>query len=68
MFYTEIKKKKRGGESSLAVQWLRLHFECGDCVFDPGQGAKILHALGPKNQNINRSNIVTNSIRTLTNK
>ena len=32
----------------------------------PGQGAKIPHALWPKNQNIkNRSNIVRNSIKTL---
>ena len=31
----------------------------------PGRGAKIPHALRPKNQNINRSNIVTNSIKTL---
>ena len=31
----------------------------------PGQGAKILHTLGPKSQNINRNNIVTNSIKTL---
>ena len=29
----------------------------------PDQGAKMLHALRPKNQN--RSNIVTNSIKTL---
>ena len=29
----------------------------------PDQGAKMLHALSPKNQN--RSNIVTNSIKTL---
>ena len=31
----------------------------------PGQEAKIPHGSGPKNQNINRSNIVTNSIKTL---
>ena len=32
----------------------------------PGQGVKIPHVLWPKNQNINnRSNIVTNSIKTL---
>ena len=31
----------------------------------PGQGAKISHASGPKNQDVNRSNIVTNSIKTL---
>ena len=31
----------------------------------PGQGVNIPHASGPKNQNIkNRSNIVTNSIKT----
>ena len=31
----------------------------------PGWAAKIPHATGPKNQNINRSNIVTNAIQTL---
>ena len=31
----------------------------------PGRGAKIPHASWPKNQNINRSNIVANSIETL---
>ena len=31
----------------------------------PGQGAKISHALWPKNQNFFLSNIVTNSIKTL---
>ena len=31
----------------------------------PGQRAKISHALGPKNQNINRSNVVKNSTKTL---
>ena len=31
----------------------------------PGWGAKIPHASRPKNQNIKRSNIVTNSIKTL---
>ena len=32
----------------------------------PGQGVEIPHALWPKNQNTkNRSNIVTNSIKTL---
>ena len=31
----------------------------------PGQGAEIPHASWPKTQNINRSNIVTNSIKTL---
>ena len=31
----------------------------------PGQGAKILHTSWPRNQNQNRSNIVTNSIKTL---
>ena len=34
----------------------------------PGRGAKIPHALGPKNQkHKNRNNIVTNSIKTLKN-
>ena len=42
--------------TSLVVQWLRLHL--------PMQG---VHASQPKkkNQNVNRSNIVTNSINTL---
>ena len=31
----------------------------------PGQAAKISHTSWPKNQNINRSNIVTDSIKTL---
>ena len=30
----------------------------------PGQGTKIPHALQPKTPNLNRSNIVTNSIKT----
>ena len=42
----------------------------GNTSLIPGQGAKIPHALGPKNQNIKknknktRSNIVTKSIKT----
>ena len=31
----------------------------------PGQAAKTPHASWPKNQNMNRSNIVTDSIKTL---
>ena len=31
----------------------------------PGQGARIPHALWPKNQNIKQSSIVTNSVKTL---
>ena len=31
----------------------------------PGRGAKIPHALWPKNQSIKRSNIIKNSIKTL---
>ena len=30
----------------------------------PGPGAKLLHALWPKNQNMNRNHIVTSSIKT----
>ena len=37
----------------------------GDAGSIPLQGAKIPHALCPKNQNINKSSIVTNSIKTL---
>ena len=38
----------------------------GDAGLIPGQGTKIPHALGPKNQKIeNRSNIVTSSTKTL---
>ena len=29
----------------------------------PNQGAVILHALGPKHQNIKKSNVVTNSMK-----
>ena len=36
----------------------------GSAGLIPGQGVKIPHASGPKNQNINRSNIVTKSIKT----
>ena len=37
----------------------------GDINSIPDQGYKIPHALGPKNQNAKKSNIVTNSIKTL---
>ena len=37
----------------------------GDAGSIPGLGAKIPHALQPKNQNIKQSNFVTNSIKTL---
>ena len=37
----------------------------GDASSIPGLGAKIPHALQPKNQNIKQSNFVTNSIKTL---
>ena len=36
----------------------------GDARQMPRRGAKIPHVLGPKNQNTNKSNIVTNSIKT----
>ena len=46
-----FKKKKWG--TSLAVQWLRLHFPCKGCRFDPLMGGlKILNSSWPKNQNI----------------
>ena len=49
------------------VQWLKTSpYNAGDVSLIPDQGAKIPHAPGPKNQNINnRNNIVTNSINTL---
>ena len=43
-----------------------LPFNAGDTGLIPGQGTKIPHALGPKNQKIeNRSNIVASSTKTL---
>ena len=46
------------------VQWLILHFPMQESSGSiPGGGAKIPHALWPKNQN--RSNVVINSIKTL---
>ena len=43
-----------------------LLYNAGDAGAIPGWGAKIPHALGPKNQNIKyRSNSVTNSIKPL---
>ena len=42
-------------------------FHCKSAGWIPGRGAKISHGLWPKNQNIknkNRSNIVTNSVKT----
>ena len=69
----EVNKGKRSrkwtcrsnkGRTSLVVQWLRLRLnQQGGVYLIPDQGAKMLHALSPKNQN--RSNIVTNSIKTL---
>ena len=45
---------------------MTLPSNAGDVGLIPGRGAKIPHALGPKNQNMNnRSKIVTNSIKTL---
>ena len=39
--------------TSLAIQWLRLRLPMqGGVGSIPGQGAKIPHASGPKNQNI----------------
>ena len=46
------------------VQWLRPH-SSGGVGSIPDWGAKIPHALWPNNQNTNRSNIETNSIKTL---
>jgi len=45
---------------------MTLPSNAGDVGLIPGGGAKIPHALGLKNQNMNnRSKIVTNSIKTL---
>ena len=45
---------------------MTLPSNAGDVGLIPGGGAKIPHALGPKNQNMNnRSKIVINSIKTL---
>ena len=45
---------------------MTLPSNAGDVGLIPGGGAKIPHALGPKNKNMNnRSKIVTNSINTL---
>ena len=53
-------------ETSMAVQWLRLSFQCRGCDSIPDWGAKIPYALWPKNQkHKNRSSIVINSIKTL---
>ena len=38
--------------TSLAVQWLTLPFNAGGAGSIPGWGAKIPHALRPKNQNV----------------
>ena len=46
--------------TSLVIQWLILHFPMQESSGSiPGGGAKIPHALWPKNQNIKRSNMVT---------
>ena len=51
--------------TSLEGQWLRLHHPMQGRRFNPGGGAKIPHASQPKNQkHKNRSNIVTNSMKT----
>lgn len=47
----------------LAVQWFRLLSNAGGMESISGQGAKIPH-LGPKHKK-NKSNVVTNSVRTL---
>ena len=53
-------KRKRG--TSLVVQELRF-CQCRGCGFDSWLGIPL--ALWPKNQNLNRSNIVTYTIKTL---
>ena len=41
-----------------------LALQCRGISLISGQGAKMPHALGPKNQTINRSSVVTNSVKT----
>ena len=44
--------------TSLAVQWLRLHFQCRKWGFDPWLGVKIPHASEPKIQNIKQKQYI----------
>ena len=54
---------------SPAVQWLRPCFPVQGCGFGPRQGASIPHACGQRSpKTYNRSNVVTNSIKTGKNK
>ena len=60
-----LKKKKKTG-SSLGVQWLRPCLpKQGMCVQTLVCGAKIPHALRPKNQTQSKNNTVTNSMKSL---
>ena len=56
------KEKQRDFPGSPVVKTLPSNEE--DAGLIPGQGAKILHALGPKKQNKKQKQYVTNSIKT----
>ena len=56
------KLQGRDFPGSLVVKTLASNAEGAGSI--PSWGAKILHASWPKSQNINRSNIVTNLIKT----
>ena len=52
-------------KESDTTEWLNWTFNARGAGSIPGQGAKISHALWPKSQTENRSNIITNSIKAL---
>ena len=61
-----LKKKQNKTGSSLGVQWLRPCLpKQGMCVQTLVCGAKIPHALRPKNQTQSKNNTVTNSMKSL---
>ena len=65
-YYQDPTTKTMELGTSLEGQWLRLYLLIQGYRFNPGWGAKIPHASQPKNQkHKNRSNIVTNSKKTL---
>ena len=57
--------KKKIPIACLMVQCLCLHLPVLGVQVRPGQEAKMPHGSWPKNQNIKRSTITTNSIKTL---
>ena len=61
-----MRHKVHGVGTLLVVQVLQtLLYNAGGVGSIPGQGARIPLALGPKNQHIKQSKIVTNSIEIL---